>query len=111
MGTMAKWTITPGDEIRQSEPNPEDGWRREFKVWFLVARDEQGHRFRSVVTYTEPDDAEWAAEKCQEVVDKGLEEVEESEEWEVWFPVYGSDAHDEDALITWEQRIEDESKW
>lgn len=111
MGTKAKWTVTPADEIAQTEPHPEDGERREFRVWFLVAEDEQGHRFRSVLTFAEPDEVLWAAEKCQEVIDKGLEDVAESEVWEPWFARYGSAAHDEDEIIAWEARIEEESKW
>lgn len=111
MGTMAKWTITPADEIAQTEPHPEDGERREFRVWFCVATDEGGHRFRSALTFPEADEAVWCAEKLQEVIDKGLETVEESDVWVPWFPVYGSDAHDENELIEWEARIEEESRW
>lgn len=92
MGTMAKWLISPADEIRETEPHPEDGWRREFRVWFLVATDEQGHRFRSALSFSEPDAVVWAAEKCQEVVDKGLEDIETSEAWRPWWPEFGSPA-------------------
>ena len=102
MGTKANWKVTPADEILQTEPHPEDGERREFRSWFLVAEDEQGHRFRSVLTFAEPDEVLWAAEKCQEVIDKGLETPEESEVWAPWFARYGSPAHDEDEIIAWE---------
>jgi hypothetical protein len=111
MGTMTKWRITPADEIAQTAPHPEDGERREFRVWFCVATDEHGHRFRSALTFAEPDQLLWAVEKLQEVVDKGLEDIETSEVWIPWWPVFGSDAHDESDLMEWERRIEDDSKW
>lgn len=111
MTTKATWTFGIADWICQETTPNEDGERREFKVWFCVATNEGGERLRSKTQWEDFDKAQWVADKTQEIQELGLEDVAECEEWEAWFPVYGSAAHSEEDLIAWERRAEEDSNW
>lgn len=58
----------------------------EYDVWFCVATDKEGYRLRSVVQWDDEADADWCADRLQQVSDALLEDVEESPAWRPWWP-------------------------
>ncbi len=58
----------------------------EADVWFCVATDKEGYRLRSVVQWDDEADADWCADRLQQVADACLEDPLSSPAWRPWWP-------------------------
>lgn len=81
---------------------------------YVVATDEQGNRTRLYVTTSSCDrDALEEAERLAARLTLRLQVFKKLpvafDRWEPTFAAYGSAAHDEDELIAWERRVEEDA--